>query len=141
MSRRHVLVLCTGNSARSVMTEAYLRRFGGDRLEVASAGTEPAAEIHPMTRAVLLEDGIDLGERRPRDYREFLGKLPVHTLIVVCDGAAKSCPAVWPGMYERHQWPFEDPASFAGTEEERLAGFRRIRDQIRDRASGWTAEI
>jgi arsenate reductase (thioredoxin) len=141
MSRRHVLVLCTGNSARSVMTEAYLRRLAGDRLEVASAGTEPAAEIHPMTRAVLLEDGIDLGERLPQDYREFLGKLPVHTLIVVCDGAAKACPAVWPGMHERQQWPFEDPAALEGTEEERLAGFRRIRDQIRDRVTAWTAEI
>jgi len=141
MSRRHVLVLCTGNSARSLMTEAYLRRFAGDRLEVESAGTEPAAEIHPMTRAVLLEDGIDLGERGPRDYREFLGRLPVHTLIVVCDGAAKACPAVWPGMFERLQWPFEDPAALAGSEAERLAGFRRIRDQIRDRARAWTAEI
>jgi arsenate reductase len=139
--KRHVLVMCTGNSARSQMAEAYLRKLAGDRLEVSSAGTEPASEIHPMTRTVLAEDGIDLGNRRPRDYRDFLGKLPVHTLIVVCDGAAKACPAVWPGMHERHAWPFDDPAAIAGSEEERLAGFRTIRDQIRARIADWVAEL
>jgi arsenate reductase len=139
--KRHVLVMCTGNSARSQMAEAYLRKLAGDRLEVSSAGTEPASEIHPMTRAALAEDGIDLGNRRPRDYRDFLGKLPVHTLIVVCDGAAKACPAVWPGMHERHAWPFDDPAAIAGSEEERLAGFRTIRDQIRARIADWVAEL
>jgi arsenate reductase len=139
--KRHVLVMCTGNSARSQMAEAYLRKLAGDRLEVSSAGTEPASEIHPMTRTVLAEDGIDLGNRRPRDYRDFLGKLPVHTLIVVCDGAAKACPAVWPGMHERHAWPFDDPAAIAGSEGERLAGFRTIRDQIRARIADWVAEL
>jgi len=123
------------------MAEAYLRKLGGDRLEVASAGTEPATEVHPLARAVLLEDGIDLGDRKPRDYREFLGRLPVHTLIVVCDGAAKACPATWPGVYERHAWPFEDPAAIQGSEDERLAGFREIRDQIRWRVADWLAGL
>lgn len=132
-----VLVLCSGNSARSQMAEAFLRLHGRDRFAVHSAGTEPAAEVHPLTVRVMRERGIDLSGRRPRHLRDYLGTLPVHTLIIVCDGAARSCPAVWPGAQQRLLWPFEDPAAVEGSEAERLEAFRRIRDAIEARVVDW----
>lgn len=132
-----VLVLCTGNSARSQMAEAFLRRHGGDRFAVYSAGTEPAVEVNPLTVAVMRERGIDLSGSRPKHLREYLGKLPIHTVIIVCDGAARSCPAVWPGAQRRLLWPFEDPTAAEGSETERLEGFRRIRDAIEERVVEW----
>jgi arsenate reductase len=132
-----VLVLCTGNSARSQMAEAFLRKHGGDRFPVYSAGTEPAAEVNPLTVEVMRERGLDLSGRRPEHLRRYLGTVPVHTVIIVCDGAAKSCPAVWPGAQRRLLWPFEDPAAFEGTEEERLGKFREVRDAIEARVVEW----
>lgn len=132
-----VLVLCTGNSARSQMAEAFLRLHGADRFRAYSAGTEPAAEIHPLTVRVMRERGIDLSGNRPEHLRRYLGTVPIHTVIIVCDGAARSCPAVWPGAQRRLAWPFEDPAAAEGSEEERLETFRRIRDAIEARVVEW----
>jgi arsenate reductase len=132
-----VLVLCTGNSARSQMAEAFLRKHGGDRFPVYSAGTEPAAEVNPLTVEVMRERGLDLSGRRPEHLRRYLGTVPVHTVIIVCDGAAKSCPAVWPGAQRRLLWPFEDPAGFEGTPEQRLGKFREVRDAIEARVVSW----
>lgn len=132
-----VLVLCTGNSARSQMAEAFLRLHGADRFPVYSAGTEPAAEVNPLTVQVMQERGIDLSGSRPRHLRQYLGTLPIHTVIIVCDGAAKSCPAVWPGAQRRLMWPFGDPAAVEGSEAERLEAFRRIRDEIEARVVEW----
>ena len=132
-----VLVLCTGNSARSQMAAAFLRRHGGGRFPVYSAGTEPAAAIHPLTVEVMRERGIDLAGRRPEHVDRYLGTVPVDTVIIVCDGAARSCPAVWPGARRRLLWPFEDPAAFAGSEEERREKFRETRDAIEERVVGW----
>lgn len=134
-----VLVLCTGNSARSQMAAAFLRRQVGERFPVYSAGTAPAERIHPLTTAVMKEAGIDLEGERPRHFKDYLGRLPVHTLIIVCDGADKSCPAVWPGAYERLRWPFEDPAAAGGSEEEKLGKFREVRDAIEARVEAWVA--
>jgi arsenate reductase len=131
------LVLCTGNSCRSQMAEAFLRKHSHGRFPVASAGTEPADQVHPLTVEVMKEVGIDLSDSRPKHLREYLGKVPVHTIIIVCDGAAKSCPAVWPGAFQRLLWPFEDPAAFEGTPEETLAEFRRVRDLIDTKAREW----
>ncbi|MDX1502857.1 MAG: arsenate reductase ArsC [Thermoanaerobaculia bacterium] len=139
MSRESVLVLCTGNSCRSQMAEGYLRVLGGGTLRVASAGTRPAAEVHPLARRVMLEDGVDLAGHRPRDISELRGR-PVDHLIIVCDGAARDCPTGWPGVGERIVWPFDDPALFEGTGEERLAGFRRVRNEIRARVTAWLRE-
>ena len=135
MSRRNpgLLVLCTGNSCRSQITEALLRKHAGDRFAVYSAGTEPAAEIHPLVHTVMAEVGLDLAGQRPKDYREFLGRVQVHTVIIVCDGAARSCPAVWPGVEERLLWPTDDPAAFVGDEAQTLAEFRRVRDELEGR--------
>jgi arsenate reductase (thioredoxin) len=139
MARQTVLVMCTGNSARSQIAEAYLKRYAGDRMDVVSAGTEPAPAIHPLAREVLREDGFEIAGQRPKHYREFLGTLPVHTLIVVCDTAARDCPAVWPGIHQRLHWPFEDPAAFEGERALQLAKFREIRDAIKQRVRAWAA--
>jgi arsenate reductase len=132
-------VLCTGNSCRSQITEALLRHRGGERLEVFSAGTEPAAEVHPLAIRVMSEMGLDLEGQYPKDYRVYLDRVPIQVLITVCDGAAASCPAVWPGVVERVHWPTEDPAAFVGGEAETLAKFRRVRDELDGRVQDWLA--
>jgi arsenate reductase len=132
-------VLCTGNSCRSQITEALLRHRGGERLVVFSAGTEPAAEVHPLAIRVMSEMGLDLEGQYPKDYRFYLDRVPIQVLITVCDGAAASCPAVWPGVVERVHWPTEDPAAFVGGEAETLAKFRRVRDELDGRVQDWLA--
>lgn len=132
-----VLVLCIGNSCRSQMAEAFLARGAGGRFPVYSAGSDPAPEIHPLTVRVMREAGFDLSDRRPRHLEEYLDKVPIHTLITVCDAAASSCPAVWPGVRERLSWPFEDPATFIGSEAQKLARFREVRDAIEIRVERW----
>ena len=125
MSERpiRVLFVCTGNSARSVMAEALLRHLGGDDFEVHSAGTEPKG-INPLTLRVLAESGIDASFARSKSVTEFLGQ-PFDYVITVCDQARQSCP-VFPGVHETLHWGYEDPAEAEGTEEERLAVFRRV---------------
>jgi arsenate reductase (thioredoxin) len=141
MSRKPgILVLCTGNSCRGQMAEAFLRKHAGDRYEVYSAGTQPAESIHPLTYAVMAEVGLDLAGQRPKPMSEYLGRVLVQTLISVCEEAARSCPAVWPGVRERLRWPFDDPAAFTGGEAERLAEFRRVRDAIEARVRSWAGE-
>ncbi len=137
--RPGILVLCTGNSCRSQIAEAYLGRFAGDRFEVCSAGTRPAQEIHPMTIEVMADDGVDLSGKTPTDYRELFGKVSVDYLILVCDGAAQACPSSWPGVVERLFWPFEDPAAFVGSDEETRGRFLQVRDAIRARVEEWLA--
>ena len=134
--RRTVLFLCTGNSARSQMAEALLRQCAGGRYDVLSAGTDPQG-IHPMTRVVLGEIGIDIGGQRSKSLTEYLGRAAVHTVITVCDRADKACPAVWPGVVKRLAWHFEDPAACGGTDDEKRAKFRAVRDQIHVRIQEW----
>ncbi len=117
-----VLFVCTGNSARSQMAEAVLRRLGGDDFEVFSAGTEPR-DVHPFTIRVLAESGIDWSGARSKSVAEFLDRSFDH-VITVCDKARQTCP-VFPGEHASHHWGLEDPAAVEGTEEERLAAFRR----------------
>jgi arsenate reductase len=118
-----VLFVCTGNSARSVMAEALLRQRGGADFEVHSAGTEPRG-INPLTLRVLAETGIDASWARSKSVTEFLGQ-PFDYVITVCDQARQSCP-VFPGVHESLHWGYEDPAAAEGTDEERLAVFRRV---------------
>jgi arsenate reductase len=136
-TRPGILVLCTGNSCRSQIAEAYLRQLGGDRFRVYSAGTEPTDRVHPLTIEVLAEEGIDIGDAKPTDYRQYFDQIPVDYLITVCDGAAEACPAFWPGVHERLPWPFEDPAAFEGSPAETLERFRQVRDQIKARVRAW----
>jgi arsenate reductase len=121
------------------MAEAILRKRVGDRFEVLSAGTEPAERVHPLAREVMAEHGYDLAGQYPKHLREFLGTRPVHIVVIVCDGAAKACPAVWPGAHRRLLWPFPDPAAAGGDEEQRRAAFRAVRDAIRERVELWAA--
>ena len=139
MGKPAILVLCTGNSARSQMAEAILDRAAGDRFDVLSAGTEPAARVHPLAIEVMTEAGYDLSAQRPKHLREYLGIAPVHTVIIVCDGAAKSCPAVWPGAHQRLLWPFPDPAAVEGDDAKRRQAFRQVRDAIVARVQAWVA--
>jgi arsenate reductase len=135
-----ILVLCTGNSARSQMAEAYLRKYHGDRFAIASAGTVPKPEVHPLAIRAMADAGIDISGSRPKDTAEFLGKAPVRHLLIVCDNANQSCPRIWPGTYSRTFMPFDDPADAKGTEAERLAVFRRVRDEIDVAMKRWTPQ-
>lgn len=135
-----VLFLCTGNTARSQMAEAFLKRYAGDRFEVYSAGYEPK-EINPYTFKVMAEAGFDLGGQYAKGVRDFLGKMNSRFLIIVCSKAEETCPKVFPGVVARLVWPFEDPAAVSGTEAEKLSKFREIRDQINDRIKIWLKEL
>jgi arsenate reductase (thioredoxin) len=137
--KQRVLFLCTGNSARSQMAEAFLRRYGRDQFEAYSAGLEPRG-IHPLTIQVMEEIGYDLSGQRSKGVREFLGSVFIHQLITVCDDAEKNCPTVWPGIITKAHWSFEDPAAFEGSEAEKLEKFREIRDQIEGKVRGWVFE-
>ena len=135
-----ILVLCTGNSARSQMAEAFLQKYKGDRFTAASAGTNPKPEVHPLAVKAMAEVGIDIGAQRPRDVSEFLGKAPVRHVLIVCDNANQSCPRVWPGAFSRTFMPFDDPAAATGSEAERLQVFRRVRDEIDAAVRDWVPE-
>jgi arsenate reductase (thioredoxin) len=137
--KKRVLFLCTGNSARSQMAEAFLRRYGSDRFEAYSAGLEPKP-INPLTFQVMAEIGFDLSGQSSKGVQEFLGKVFIHELITVCDQAEKNCPTTWPGVTRRMHWSFEDPAAFEGSPEEKLAKFRQVRDQIQKKVQEWLAE-
>lgn len=139
MQTQRVLFLCTGNSARSQMAEAILRKYGGDRFEGYSAGLKPK-DIHPLTIEVMKEKGYDLSAQHSKGVGDYLGKLLVQTLITLCDDAEKNCPTVWPGVNTRLHWAFEDPAAFEGSDAQKLAKFRQIRDQIEQKVKDWVAE-
>ncbi|MBB02950.1 MAG: low molecular weight phosphatase family protein [Planctomyces sp.] len=139
MEKRHVIFLYTGNSARSQMAEALLRKYGGDRFEAHSAGVEPK-EINPLTITVMEEIGISLEGHRSKSPGEFLGRVPIRYAVMVCERAERECPHIWPFGATVLSWPFEDPAAFEGTEEERLQKFREVRDEIEQRIQEWLTE-
>ena len=139
--RPQVLFLCTHNTARSQMAEAWLKKHAGDRFEVYSAGYEPT-DINPFTRQVIAEVGLDLGGQYAKGVKEYLGKINFAYVIIVCDRAEKTCPTAFPSISrQRLFWPFEDPVAFKGTDEEKLAKFREIRDQIDQRIRQWLNEL
>jgi arsenate reductase len=139
MSKKpNVLFLCTHNSARSQMAEALLRDMAGDRFEVHSAGTE-ATRVNPMVAPVMEELGIDVSAQRSKSLDEYLGHLNADHVIIVCANAEKVCPRIFPGLGDRLFWPFDDPAAVEGTDEEKKAAFRRVRDQIAERLRAWLA--
>ena len=125
----NVLILCTGNSCRSHMAEGILRAAAGDLIEVHSAGSKPAGYVHPKAIQVLQEIGIDISRHTSKHMNDFLSQ-KITTVITVCGNADQACP-MYPGQVNRHHWGFDDPAHAKGTEEEILAEFRRVRDEIR----------
>jgi arsenate reductase len=124
-----ILVLCTGNSCRSHLAEGILRAALGDRYRVASAGSKPAGYVHPLAIRALDEIGLDISAHHSKHLDEFLDQ-DVETVITVCGNADQACP-MFPGQMNRHHFPFDDPAHAEGTEEEQMAVFRRVRDEIR----------
>lgn len=132
--KKTVLFVCTHNSARSQMAEAFLRHFYGQDYEALSAGTEPRG-VHPLTFRVMTEAGIDISSQRSKSVEEFLNR-EIDLVVTVCDSAKESCPFFPYGKKRLHQ-SFADPATAQGSEEEGLRVFRRVRDEIRD----WVKEF
>ena len=133
MPKRKVLILCTGNSARSQMAEGLLRHEAGDRFEVFSAGTRPT-HVRPEAIEAMAEIGIDISTHRSKSVDEFVGR-DLDYVITVCSHANEACP-VFPGTTRRLHWPFDDPAA-----EEGVAAFRRIRDQIHARIKVFLGDV
>jgi len=133
--KKRVLILCTGNSARSQMAEGLLRHDAGDRFEVESAGTK-ASFVRPEAIAVMRELGIDIAGHRSKNVDEFQGR-HFDYVITVCDNARESCPVFFGGA-ERLHHDFQDPAALTGPESERLAVFRSVRDQLRIYLQGFS---
>jgi arsenate reductase (thioredoxin) len=136
--KKKVLILCTGNSARSQMAEGLLRHDAGARFEVASAGVAPN-HVRPEAVAVMIEIGIDISTHRSKSVEEFTGQ-EFDYVITVCDNANEQCP-VFPGQTKRIHWSFEDPAAAAGDEAQRLSVFRKVRDEIRERLKEFAASF
>ncbi len=134
MSEKRVLILCTGNSARSQMAEGLLRHLSQNRLEVRSAGTQPSA-VNPLAIEAMREIGLDISAHRSKSVAEFEGQR-FDTVITVCDRAAEHCP-VFAGAPERIHWSLPDPAAVNGTHEEKLAAFRNARDDLERKLRGF----
>lgn len=128
--KKQILILCTGNSARSQMAEGLLRYEAGSLFDVYSAGTRPSI-VRPEAIEAMREVGIDITGHRSKSVDEFLGK-QLDTVVTVCDSAKESCP-VFQGTVQRLHWPFSDPAAVEGSDRERLDAFRKVRDQIHGR--------
>jgi len=125
---KHVLVLCTGNSCRSHMAEGILRKLGSEFFEVHSAGSHPAGYVHPMAIEALKEIEIDISAHESKHLDCFLDQ-NIDTVITVCGNADQVCPT-FPGQGRRYHWGFDDPAHAEGSDEEVMAVFRRVRDEI-----------
>lgn len=130
MTKRRVLFLCTHNSARSQMAEGLLRALGGDRVEAHSAGTE-ATGIRPLAVSAMSEIGIDISGQSSKTLERYAGQ-PFDLVVTVCDDAREACP-YFPGATEQRHWSLPDPSAATGSEEDRLAVFRSVRDELRRR--------
>jgi len=137
MRKTRVLFLCTQNSARSQMAEAFLRKHAGERFEAYSAGCNAAEEIHPYTVRVMDEVGIDIKDQHPKGMREYMGRMHFGYTITVCARAEKDCPTVFPGSGIKLTWLFDDPRAAEVPEERRLEKFREVRDEIEARILHW----
>jgi arsenate reductase len=136
--KKRVLILCTGNSARSQMAEGLLRRMAGGQMEVFSAGTQPSV-VNPLAVRAMADRGLDISGHRSKHLSEFQAQ-PFDYVITVCDRAAESCP-IFPGPAERLHWDFPDPAAAQGSEAERLATFVQVRDAIEAQLKQWLATL
>lgn len=137
MPKPRVLFLCTGNSARSQMAEAFLKSYAGEHFEVHSAGLEPKGHILPEVLTVMKERGLDMAGQTSKGVEEYLGKTVFAHTITVCGDAEENCPAIFLSMGTHEHWPFDDPAKFQGSDAEKLAFTRKVRDQIEERIRRW----
>lgn len=139
MKKDRMLILCTQNSARSQMAEAFFNKYGGELISVDSAGLEPAG-LNPYAVRAMGEIGFDISGQRSKGVKEFLGKVALSHVITVCKNAEGRCPTIFPGVRHILAWPFEDPAAVDGTEEEKLRKFREVRDEIEAKVKDFVAE-
>jgi len=139
MRKAKVLFLCIGNSARSQMAEAFLRKFGGDQFETYSAGIEPR-DIHPYTKRVMEEVGIGLSDHSSKHIKEYMGRINFAYVIILCEEAEKMCPTTFPGITQRLNWSFEDPSAVDESDDKKLKKFREVRDKIEERVKIWLSE-
>lgn len=131
MEKKKILVVCVHNSARSQMAEEYLRKYGGDLFNPSSAGIEPGS-LNPFVIKVLQEDGIDISGKKTQSTEELYQRGDsYHYVITVCSTEAKERCPLYPGTIKRFHWPFDDPSSFTGNDEERLEETRKVREQIK----------
>ncbi len=136
--KERVLILCTGNSARSQMAEGLLRALGGAHFDVFSAGSRPSV-VNPLAVQAMRERGIDISGQRSKHLSEFL-KQPFEYVITVCDQAAETCP-IFPGRAQRIHWSFPDPAAMEGSDEQRLTAFQQTREALEEHLNSWLAEL
>ncbi len=136
MRKQKVLFLCTGNSARSQMAEAFLRHYADSKYEAHSAGLDPQG-INSLTKIVMKEAGISMEGQYSKHIKDYLGRENFSYLITVCAGAEENCPSTFPGISQRISWHFDDPAAAIGSEEEKLNKFRQVRDQIEKQVKLW----
>ncbi len=139
MSKAKVLFLCAGNSARSQMAEAFLRKYGGADFEAYSAGIEPR-DIHPYTERVMEEVGVSLSSQHSKHVKEYMGRVNFAYVIILCAEAENQCPTTFPGITQRLTWSFEDPSAVEESDDKRLMKFREVRDKIEQRVKSWLSE-
>jgi len=130
-SKKRVLVLCTGNSCRSQMAEGWINHLLAGQWEARSAGTAPAARVHPLAVRAMAEVGVDISGGKPEHLGAYLDQ-PWDLVVTVCDSAQETCPS-FPRPVEKLHISFFDPAAAEGTDDEKMAVFRRVRDEIRER--------
>jgi arsenate reductase len=135
-----VLFLCTSNSARSQMAEAFVRHYAGDRITLYSAGLDPKG-INPYTVRVMEEIGIDVSGQSSKSVRKYMGAMHFEYLVTVCQYAEENCPTTFLGFGAKLHWNFDNPAAFQGTEQATLAKFREVRDLIDAQVQAWLAEL
>lgn len=140
ITRTSVLFICSHNSARSQMAEAFTRRLAGPLFDVASAGIDPR-DIHPLTYTVMGDAGLSLKGQSSKSLKLFLGKQGFTYVIMVCPTGEAQCPKFFPGTTKLLYWPFDDPASAVGDEVQRLAVFTRVRDEISARVTSWLSSL
>lgn len=136
-NKKRAIILCTGNSCRSQMAEAFWKKYGGDRWEVVSAGTRPSGRVSPLAVQAMSEIGIDISGQKSKSVEPYVGQ-PFDLVITVCSDAEKSCPNFRGGRKYIHHG-FDDPPKAAGTDEDRLRVCRRVRDEIEAKTRAWIA--
>ncbi|MEO8393081.1 MAG: arsenate reductase ArsC [Chloroflexota bacterium] len=136
--KMRVLILCTGNSARSQMAEGLLRHLNGERVEVFSAGSKPS-RVNPYAIETMRQRGIDISGQRSKHLSEYLNQ-PFDFVITVCDQAAETCP-IFPGSAQRIHWSFPDPAAVEGSDDEILAAFEQVRDDLEGKLREWMDKL
>lgn len=137
-NKPNVMFLCSGNSCRSQIAEAFLRKHAGDLFHVYSAGMEPKG-IDPTAIEVMEEVGIDISNQKSKGVLDFIARMHFGYLITVCARAEEVCP-IFPGVSFRYFWPFEDPVKFEGSDLERIEKFRQVRDDIEKKIIDWVGQ-